>query len=494
MRKKNTITFAVVLIFVVVLLNVSALLGQLPIPTQGGAQGGGQRGGGGGAQQQGGQGQRGQRGGQQQAAAPAVTPVVSPIATASPEVTGPGKFYETLMELKPTDDLAYFKYVTKEYFVSGTANGQPYKTRIVVRRPADNSRFSGLVLAESMHPSGNPWMFHFTHVYSMSSGHVGVEILTSATQAFTEFNAERYKDLRLGNGQANEIIAQVGALLKSKQSDNPLAGLAVRKMVLAGSSASAGVVVNYMPSNNALRLADMKPIFDGFLPTSNNGAIPSVDVPTIQVPTMREVFQGNGTTRTDSDMPGSQIRVYEFAGMAHIDSRDAAAYYPNPCAKPISRFPLAVYMAVALDHLFAWVDKGTLPPHADRYYVDYNTDNDGSMLALDEYGNVKGGIRNPYVDVPAKSYHVPNSGAVPPIPNAHPFVAVRGAQAQDQLCGLANFEVALTPAQLKKLYKNKKDYQSKVAARYDELVKQRWALALPMLRDVVISDAAKEQF
>ena len=482
---RNRFARTIAIAILVVVLTVAVALGQLPIPVQG------QRGGGQG--QQGGQGQRGQRGGTQ-AAAPAVTPVVAPLATVSAEITGPGKFYETLMELKPTDDLAYFKYVTKEYFVSGTANGQPYKTRIVIRRPADNSKFSGLVLAESMHPSGNPWMFHFTHVYSMSSGHAGVEILTSATQGFTDFNPERYKDLQIGNGQANEIIAQVGALLKSRQADNPLAGLAVRKMILAGSSASAGVVVNYMPANMAYRLADMKPIFDGFLPTSNNSTIPSVDVPTIQVPTMREVFQGNGTTRTDSDMPGSQIRVYEFAGMAHIDSRDAAAYYPDPCKNPISRFPLAVYMSVALNHLFNWVDKGTVPPHGDRYYVDYNSENDGSLLALDEYGNVKGGIRNPYVDVPSRSYHVPNAGAVPPIPNAHPFVAVRGPDAQNQLCGLANYEVALTGAQLKKLYKDKKDYQSKVQQRYDELVKQGWALPLPMLRDVVIGDAAKVTF
>jgi hypothetical protein len=455
------------------------VLGQLPIPVQG--QRGNQN-----------QAQRGQRGAQP--AAPSTPPIVSAIAMASSEVTGPGKFYETLMELKPTDDLAHFNYVTKEYFVSGTANGQPYKTRIVIRKPADNSKFSGLILAESMHPSGNPWMFHFTHVYSMNSGHIGVEILTSATQAFSEFNPERYRDLQITNGQTNEIVAQVGALLKSKQSDNPLAGLAVRKIILAGSSASAAVVVNYMPAHMVYRLADMRPIYDGFLPTSNNSAIPSVDVPTVQVPTMREVFQGNGTTRVDSDAPGSQIRVYEFAGMAHIDSRDAAAYYPDPCKFTISRFPLAVYMSVALNHLLAWADKGTIPPRGDRYYVDYNTENDGSLLALDEFGNVKGGIRNPYVDVPVKSYRVPNAGADPPIANAHPFVAVRGPEAQNQLCGLANYEVPLTAAQLKKLYNDKKDYQSKVQQRYDELVKQGWALALPALRDVVIGDASRVSF
>lgn len=458
---------------------------QLPIPV------GGQR-----APQAQQQPQAGQRGGPRGAAAPAAAApqTVSPIASVSPEVTGPGKFYETLMELKPTDDLRHFNYVTKEYFVSGTANGQPYKTRIVVRRPADPARFSGLVLAESMHPSGNPWMFHFTHVYSMSSGHAGVEVLTTSPQGLAESNAERYKDLQIANGQTNEILAQVGALLKSGQADNPFAGFPVRKMVLAGSSASAAVVVSYMPVHMTARLAGMKPIYDGFLPTSNNGTIPGVDVPTIQVPTMREVFQGAGTTRVDSDVPGSQIRVYEFAGMAHIDSRDAAAYYPDPCKYPISRFPLAVYMPVALNHLFAWVDKGTLPPHGDRYFVDYNTANDGSLLALDEFGNVKGGIRNPYVDVPVKSYRVPNAGAEPPIKNAHPFLAARGEAAQNQLCGLANYEEPLTPAQLKKLYKDKKDYQSKVRERYDQLVKEGWALPLPMLRDVVIGDAAEVRF
>src|SRR2546427_12533722 len=94
-----------------VAISVMTTFGQLPIPIQGqrGGQGQGQRG-------QGGQGQRGQQPAQPQDP----PPVVSAIATASAEVKGPGKFYETLMELKPSDDLAHFNYVTKEYFVTGT--------------------------------------------------------------------------------------------------------------------------------------------------------------------------------------------------------------------------------------------------------------------------------------------------------------------------------------------------------------------------------------
>ena len=477
MSRSNRLTFTILVAVLAAAASVMTTLGQLPIPVQG------QRG----AQGQP-QGQRGQRGQQAPQDPP---PVVSPIATASGEITGPGKFFETLMELKPDDNLAHFNYVTKEYFVTGTANGQPYKTRIVIRKPTADAKFSGLVLAESMHPSGNPWMFHFTHTYSMTEGHIGLEILTSATQGFTEFNPERYKDLSVAQGQANEIIAQVGALIKSSRPDNPLAGLRVRKMILTGSSASAGVVVNYLPAHMALRLADMKPIFDGFMPTSNGADLRKVDVPMIQVPTMRETMNG-ATTRVDGDSPGNQFRVYEFAGMGHIDSRDAVAYYPDPCKLPISRFPLAAYMSVALNHLWQWIDNGTTPPHADRIYMDYNTDGDGSLMVLDEFGNVKGGIRNPYVDVPLRKYGVPNSGSEPPIKNPHPFIAARGEAAQNQLCGLANYELPLSPAQLKKLYKDKKEYQTKVQQRYDELMKQGWAL--PVYRSVVVGEAEKASF
>ena len=47
---------------------------------------------------------------------------------------------------------------------------------------------------------------------------------------------------------------------------------------------------------------------------------------------------------------------------------------------------MAAYMSVALNHLLQWVDKGTSPPKADRILVDRNVANDGSLMALDEYG------------------------------------------------------------------------------------------------------------
>ena len=93
-------------------------------------------------------------------------------------------------------------------------------------------------------------------------------------------------------------------------------------MILVGTSASAGVLVNYLPAHMVYRLADMKPIYDGFLPTSNGANIRQIDVPMIQVPTTTEAMRGNVPTRQDGDAPGDQFRVYEFAGMAHLDTRD----------------------------------------------------------------------------------------------------------------------------------------------------------------------------
>ena len=115
-------------------------------------------------------------------AAPVVNLPPSPTAVALPTVsdpvTGPGAPYESVQSLAPGHDLAHYKYEEREYIISGTANGQPYKTRLVVRRPSNTSSFSGLVLTEPMHPSGSDHMFEFTEIYTMTSGHVAVAVVT----------------------------------------------------------------------------------------------------------------------------------------------------------------------------------------------------------------------------------------------------------------------------------------------------------------------------
>ncbi len=143
------------------------------------------------------------------------TPTAVALPKLSGEILGSGPMFDSAPSQAPGLGLDHFKYQTKEYFVSGTADGKPYKTRVVVRKPADSKKFSGLVLAESMHSSGAAHAFEFTAAYVMSSGHAAIEILTTSPKQFSEFNAKRYADLVVEPGQANDILAQVGALVKS---------------------------------------------------------------------------------------------------------------------------------------------------------------------------------------------------------------------------------------------------------------------------------------
>jgi hypothetical protein len=73
----------------------------------------------------------------------------TPVPKVTGPVDGPGAMYPGLRELPRGEDLAAFNYVAKEYFVSGTANGKPYTTRIVVREPSEAKKFKGIVYRRS---------------------------------------------------------------------------------------------------------------------------------------------------------------------------------------------------------------------------------------------------------------------------------------------------------------------------------------------------------
>ena len=434
------------------------------------------------------QGGRGQGRGQQPPSNLPTSPTAVTLPTLSAEVSGPGPLFDSVPSLPPGFGLSHYTYEAKEYFVSGTANGQPYTSRIVVRRPVDAARFSGLVLVEAMHGSGAAHMFEYTSHYTMTSGHAAVEILTTSPQQFVDLNAERYKALAIANGQGNDILAQVGALVRG---GTPLRGLAVRKMVLAGTSQTAGILINYLPAHMVYRTPKMERIYDGFMPTSNGATIQDIDVPIVHVPTMHEVAGQTITWRQDSDEAGKQYRNYEFAGMAHIDTRDSVRMKPNPCAQPMSQYPLQAYMSVALNHLFQWVDKGVAPPKATRTWLDRDQA-DGLPLALDEHGNPRGGVRTVYVDVPVVRYGIRPAAVSPVVPNASPYIAARGQQAANQMCGLSGYQVPFEQAKLRSLYKNKRNYVSMVERRLTELEKAGWSL--PMYREWILGDAAKVNF
>jgi hypothetical protein len=390
--------------------------------------------------------------------------------TVSGPVNGPGTMYpDPAVSIVPgAVTVESFPYVTEEYFVSGTVNDAPYTTRIIVRRPKDPATFSGTVVSEALHAGGRSLIFEWSRVSILTRRHLFVEIVHSAANVtlLKNFNAARYTSLSIAQGQTNGVIAQVGTLIKS--GTGPFAPYRVRQTTLMGTSASSGTVRGYLADHAALRLADGKPIFDGFLLTSTNGntPLPIVDVPMIQMPTQTEVVtwaaKGIEYRRSDSDEPGNRFRLYEVAGMPHNNSRDSPAFAADPCTLPVTDFPAGAFTALALNYLIDWIAKGKTPPHAPPIAVDQDTAGDGSPLALDQYGNAKGGIRNIWVDVPIATYGVFGKGKTP---------------AQDRLCQLAGTEVPLPAATLEQLYPSKTRYAERVEQRLKQLIADGWFLA-----------------
>jgi hypothetical protein len=391
-----------------------------------------------------------------------------PIPTVAGPITSPGLMYPNPpVSIVPTAaKVEDFPYVTEEYFVSGTANGAPYTTRIIIRRPKDAKAFSGTIVGEAMHAGGRSLIFEWSRVSILTRHHLFAEIVHSPAQIqmLKTFNAERYSSLSIAMGQSNEIIAQVGRLMKSEAMTGrtgPLAGYAVRRVTLMGTSASSATVRNYLGVHADLRMPDGGPIFDGYLLTSTlgNTPLPIVDVPMIQMPTQTEVTmyaaQGNGYRRPDSDEKGNRFRLYEVAGMPHNNSRDNPGFLNDPCTLPVTDFPAGAFTGLGLNYLIEWIANGKVPPHAPPIEVDR------SVVAVDEYGNARGGVRNVFVDVPIATNGVLGKGKTP---------------AQDRLCQLGGTKVPLADETLKKLYTNGADYQERVNKRLGELVKEGWFL------------------
>lgn len=391
---------------------------------------------------------------------------------------GPGTPYNSALGQWPGYDMEHFDYIADEYIISGMADGEPYRTRLNVRRPRDMSRFSGLVLAEPMHPAGFAHGFEHSSVYIMDAGHIAVEVVGMGLEHATGHNPERYTDHRVSNNQISELLAQMGALLKSDSS--PIADSGMRKVILFGTSATSRMLTDYLTQAYPFfKLADGSNIYDGFMPTSNGSRILPVEEPMIQMPTQHE-FMNVATAVQDGDEPGNQFRNFEFTGIGHLMARHNPRMTPELCVNKPTEYPLELYFSVALHHLFEWVDKGIEPPRGDRVLLDRNMDNDGSLMVLDEHGNPLGGIRNPYVDVPFATYIAGNSLA----DGQDPAMSV--------VCRLSVYEIPFTASKMRELYGNKENFLRQFESNLNSHEAAGWSL--PVYHDLIMADAKAIQF
>jgi hypothetical protein len=336
----------------------------------------------------------------------------------------------------------------------------PYATRMFVVKPADAARFNGTVIVEWLNVSGGRdaavvWTmahramvragFAYIGVSAQQAGVEGGPSLRVAVLPLKVADPERYAGLaHPGDAFSYDIFSQIGALLRAPDAGAVLGSLVPERIIAAGESQSAMYLATY-----ATAIDPVVQVFDGFLIQSRfafgawldgqsvirpeSGQLPPVlrlrddlRVPVMTVITETDLIGGPAPGFFSARQPdGPHLRVWEIAGAAHADnyiylvgSMDsgvagieelAAAYAPTRTVygqhydKPINFGPQRHYVGqAALVGLDNWIRTGTPPPAADPIRLT-RMPAPGKMpqLALDAHGMAKGGVRTPWVDVPA---------------------------------------------------------------------------------------------
>lgn len=303
---------------------------------------------------------------------------------------------------------------------------------------------------------------------------------------------------RTEDGLIWDIVTQVGALLKTQNPRNPLANLHVRYLYQTAYSQTGAYVGTYIAEfqSHAL-LPNGKPIYDGFLiggaagvsainqcatPPEHGqpGALVRSSEPVIRIMSLTDFYRfGPFSTylerRSDSDASGDRYRLYEVAGAAHVVSTldqsapskaDVLAGGLNPsavvCKGPESDFPSQYVYDGALANLERWVRDGIPAPHAAQIAVSKPGDPNATALT-DRFGNARGGVRTPAVDVPTATYY----GATTAV----------GPDTTPPTCTIVGHMVPFDHARLETLYPTHGDYVKYVSADADRLVSERWITA-----------------
>ncbi|MEZ5246238.1 MAG: alpha/beta hydrolase domain-containing protein [Acidimicrobiales bacterium] len=398
-------------------------------------------------------------------------------------------------------------------WVVEAADEADYTTRIVVVRPSDPADFNGTVMMEWFNVSGGldaAPNFTMSHVEQLREGYAYVGV--SAQERGIEGGGggvdvgfpihlkgaepERYAPLQHpGDSFSYDIFSQAAQAVRNPgDSIDPLGGLPLQHVIAVGESQSAFRLTTYV---NAID--PVAQLFDGFLIHSRGGG--SADLsqgPQAESPTPEQVLIRDDvrvpvlTFQTDSDLlllgwvpdrqPDSDNFVlWEVAGTAHGDvysisldvgpqdlGNDPAiaavveVASPIPgimdCGGPINSGPQHYVMNAAVHALARWAAGGEPPtsaPRAEVVEVEVDPDAEGRQAThapvTDDYGNILGGVRTAWVDVPvARLTGEPVGGS--------------------SFCGLFGSTTLFDDATLAELYPTKAAYLDAMTASIDQSV------------------------
>jgi hypothetical protein len=388
---------------------------------------------------------------------------------------------------------------------------------VLIRRPADKARFSGTVIVELLNPSNLfdlnlGWGLAHDQLVRNGDVWVGITVKPVSMQTLKTFDPQRYAPLAMDNplplsdpgncatvpsdssrttenGLAWDMMTQVAQLLRTKSSKSPVyyGGKAGHKLNLYGFgySQTGGYMYDYInavaplvvqqtgkSAYDAYIVAVAGGGFAGLYPINQCEPAPAVDdarrqfsnvgVPIIHVMSQSDYLRGITARRLDSDVPADAYRHYEMAGAGHATpgelnfaaapadiEKGGRAVPPMNCNEgPRSRFPSDIFFDAILRNLDDWVRTDIAPPHGSPIVVV------NGAPVLDRWGNVVGGLRSPYLDVPTSTWY--------------------GSSTGPSFCSIAGHEVPFSKGLLQQIYPSHQAYVKAVTKNTKYLVSQRF--------------------
>jgi len=429
-------------------------------------------------------------------------------ATTRPIVSGPitggrGRPFAASML-----DVAAHGYAEAEYLIEGTATryrlapgaqltrdghwrvepagAAPFRTRMLVYRPTDGARFNGTVVLTWNNVTAGYDLFGAESrelfeggfaLACLTTQKVGIEGLPPDPQGLAAWDTQRYGALTIPSDDYSYDIFTQGALAVGKDRRqhpvDPMAGLAVQRVVAQGASQSAGRLATYVNAIQPLTGA-----FDGFILQIYFGSGSALEVGDTVVninaaPAMRPGgrMRGSNLLRDDNGVPvfvvNSELeaiacypvrqpdtdtfRYWESAGTCHVSAQGQRDRQDKlirdevrvvPLQEGINRIPILPLYDAAFHHMQRWLTTGTPPPVAPR--VEFA--GDPAEVVRDAHGIARGGIRFPQADVPlAQNSAIPLAEDVFAYlrGSSHPFAAEKlRALYGDKSSFLARFKAA----------------------------------------------------